>query len=220
MDPEGKPTRHEDGYAKGRYAYDDRGYRIETAYYDERDLPTLHKDGCAKVRNKYNDKGQLIEWACFGLDGSPIVAKKYGRAKARVTYDAHGKRSRVDYFDPNDHLMRSAYGYATVRYSYDEIGRETKREFFDANGAPVSTRVGIDKVEPGSKSERIGLRVGDLIVAYDGREVADTRVFEELELVIGERPRQLTIHREGRVLSLDVSAGRLTGIETVDNTRV
>jgi len=55
-----------------------------------------------------------------------------------------------------------------------------------------------------------------MIIAYDGQEVADTWRFHELELTSGERRRQLTIERAGRSLSLDVSAGRLTGIETDD----
>jgi S1-C subfamily serine protease len=80
----------------------------------------------------------------------------------------------------------------------------------------VVTRVTIENVESDSKSQRAGLQAGDVIIAYDGQEVADNRRFYELELIAGERKRQLTIERAGRILSLDVSAGRLTGIETDD----
>jgi YD repeat-containing protein len=216
LNTEGKPARSEDGYAKRRFAYDARGYRIETTYYDERDGPTADKDGCAKVGNNYNDKGQWTEWACFGTDGSSIVAKKHGFAKARQIFDVGGKLLRVDYFDANDVPARSAKGYARIKYSYDDLGRETKREFFDVDGAPVFTRVTIEKVEPDSKSRRVDLQTGDMIIAYDGQEVADNRRFHELELISGERRRQLTIERAGRILSLDVTAGRLTGLETAD----
>ena len=112
--------------------------------------------------------------------------------------------------------MRHANGYATSRVSYDDLGRKTKLEYLDTNGTPVLTRVMIDKVEPDSKSQRIGLQVGDLILSYDGEEVANIHVFNELELVKGERPRELTIQRDGKVLSLDVPPGRLTGLETAD----
>jgi C-terminal processing protease CtpA/Prc len=173
-------------------------------------------DGEAKQRDKYNDKGQLIESAFFGLNGSPVVPKKYGFAKVRRTYNARGKLSQIAYFDPNDRLVQHAYGYATSRVSYDDLGRETKREYLDTNGTPVFTRVAIDEVEPDSKSQRIGLQVGDLIPSYDGEEVANIHVFSELELVKGERPRELVIQRESKVLSLDVPPGRLTGIETAD----
>jgi YD repeat-containing protein len=162
---QGKLTRGEDGCFKNKYAYDDRGYTIETACFDERSRPTLYMDGYAKVRSRYNDKGQLIELTLFGVDGSLIVHKKHGYAKVRRTYNARGKLSQIAFFDPNDRLVRHAYGYATSRVSYDDLGRETKREHLDANGTPVFTRVAIDKIEPDSKSQRIGLQVGDLILS-------------------------------------------------------
>lgn len=74
----------------------------------------------------------------------------------------------------------------------------------------------IRKVETGSKSHRVGLRVGDVLLSYDGGGVANLHVFHELELVKGERPRELTVQRDRQVLSLDVPAGRLIGIETAD----
>ena len=196
--------------------YDDRGYKIETAYYDERNHPTLSKDGDAKQRDKYNDQGQLIERAFFGFDSAPVILKKFGYAKQRWSYDARGKVSQIAYFDSGDRLARNAYGFATIKFSYDDIGRETRWEYLDVNGRPVFTRVTVDKIEVDSKSQRIGLQVGDLILDYDGQEVADTRVFRELELVKGERPRTLTILRDGKDLSIDVPPGRLTGLETTD----
>ncbi|MGH8591023.1 MAG: hypothetical protein ACREXX_17360, partial [Gammaproteobacteria bacterium] len=214
FDTQGKPSRGEDGCFKTKYRYDDRGYRIETACYDERDRPALYIEGYARIRDKYSDKGQLVEVALFGLDGSPVVPKKFGFAKARRTYSTRGKLSQISYFDPNDRLVRGANGYATAKTSYDELGRETKREFYDVGGVPVSTRVTIDKVEPDGKAQRVGLQEGDAVLGYDGAEVADTHVFSELELVKGERPRQVTIQRDGRVLSVEVPPGRLTGLET------
>ncbi len=216
LNTEGKPARSEDGYAKSRSAYDARGYRTEITYYDEHDGPTANKQGCAKVGTRYNDRGERIEWACFGTDGSSIVAKMYGFAKERQIFDASGKLSQVYYIDANDGPVRGAKGYAKIKYSYDDLGRETKREFFDVDGTPVFTRVTIEKVEPDSKSRRVDLQTGDMIIAYDGQEVADNRRFHELELISGERRRQLTIERAGRILSLDVTAGRLTGLETAD----
>jgi YD repeat-containing protein len=220
LNTEGKPVRDDDGYAKQRFVYDARGYRIETTYYDERDAPTSNQEGCAKARNNYNDKGQWTEWVCLGPGNTSIVAKKYGYAKARRLFDASGKLLRVDYFDANDVPARNVKGYARIKYSYDDLGRETKREFFDIDGTPVLTRVTIEKVDPDSKSQRVGLQAGDMIIAYDGQEVADTWRFHELELTSGERGRQLTIERAGKSLILDVSAGRLMGIETDDKVPV
>jgi hypothetical protein len=217
LDLQGKPLRPEGGCAKNELAYDRRGFRIEITCYNEHDRVTFDESGCAKWRTKYNDKGVWIEQACFGLDGASAI-NKYGWAKRTRTFDAAGKVSRQDLFDANDRLAPGMYGYATIRYRYDEMGRENKREFFDTQGAPVSTHVAIHKVESGSKGERSGLRVGDLILAYDGQEVADRRVFDDFELMLGERPRKLTIQREGRVLTFDITAGRLRGLEAVERS--
>ena len=53
------------------------------------------------------------------------------------------------------------------------------------------------------------MRSGDLILSYDGQDVIDTHMYAELELVKGERPRELRIQRDGKILSLDIDAGRL-----------
>ena len=81
-DPQGQPTRHEDGYVTARFAYDPRGYRIETAFFDENNHPTLHTDGYTKVLSQYNDKGQRVERAFVGLDGAYVLHKE-GYAKVR-----------------------------------------------------------------------------------------------------------------------------------------
>lgn len=137
FDAHGEPSRGERGHFKAKYAYDDRGYRIESVLLDERDRPILHIDGYAKLREKYNDRGQLLELACFGLEGSSVVSKNVGWAKVRRTYNARGKLSQVDYFNTSDRLARNAYGFATIRFSYDDLGRETEREFYDVGGVQV-----------------------------------------------------------------------------------
>ena len=124
LNAEGKPVRSDDGYAKSRSAYDTRGYLMETTYYDERDGLTSGKEGCAKEGNEYNDKGQRTKWECFGTDGSSIVAKKHGFAKATQIFNASGKLSQVDYFDSNNVRALSAKGYSRIKYSYNDLGRK------------------------------------------------------------------------------------------------
>jgi hypothetical protein len=65
-------------------------------------------------------------------------------------------------------------------------------------------------------SQRFGLQVGDLIIGYDGEDVRNTHVFEELELVKGERPREFRILRQGKFASIDLPPGRLQGLELID----
>lgn len=215
FDGGGKPSVNEYGVFKNKYRYDERGYRIEIAHYDEHDQPVPNEIGCAKSQDKYNNAGQQVEEVCLGVDAAPIIARKSGYSKKRTTYDARGRRLREELFEPTDRPMRGARGYASIEYVYDELGRDTGRVFRDVDGALLSTRVTVDKVEPGTKSQRVGLLAGDVVASYDGREIADTREFWELELVQGERPRQLVVQRAGRRLDLEVTAGRLTGLEVI-----
>ena len=113
---------------------------------------------------------------------------------------------------------RLVYGYATKRYTYDDLGRETTPMFFDVHGAPVHTRVVLEKLEPDSNGQQRGLQVGDILVSYDGEDIRDTRTFRELELVKGERQRELRILRQDQEVSLTVPPGRLTGLTLVDST--
>jgi hypothetical protein len=214
--PEAKPARHDDGYVKRKYAYDHRGYLTERTYYDEHDRLTLHTDGYAKEQSKYNDRGQLLETAFVGPDGAFVLHKKRGYAKARWTYNQRGQVERLERFNPQDQLMQTINGYAVSRYVYDDYGRELQRVFLDLNGAPVHTRVAIRDIEPDRNSQQFGLQVGDLIIGYDGEEVRNTHVFDEFELVKGERPRELRLLHQGKFVSIDVPPGRLQGLELVD----
>jgi YD repeat-containing protein len=216
LDPQGQPVRNSDGYAKVRFHYDHRGYPIEEAYFDEHNHPTLHAEGYAKKLMKYNDRGQLLEIAYVGPDGDFVPHQESGAAKVRATYNERGKVSHLAYFDPQDHLIQATYGYATRHYTYDDLGRETTRVFRDIHGMPVHTRVAITHVDPDSNSQRLGLQVGDLILSYEGEDVGNTHVFNDFELVRGERRRELRFQRQNQVLTLTVHPGRLQGLELID----
>jgi YD repeat-containing protein len=216
FDPQGDTVRVDNGYAKTTFAYDDRGYRIEQAHFDKHGKPALHTDGNAMRRSKYNERGQLLEHAYYGLDGSPVLLKEHRYAKKRWTYDAHGKVTQVAYFDPDDRLVQTVYGFAIIKFVYDNLGRETKREFLDVDGVQVHTRVAIWKFEPGSNGQRLGLQVGDLLLNYDGEDIGNTYLLREMELVRGERPRELRIQRQDTVASLTIPPGRLQGLDLVD----
>lgn len=114
---------------------------------------------------------------------------------------------------PDERLVQTVYGFATVRYTYDDLGREIRWTFFDVYGEPVHTRVVVQKVEADRAGEQNGLRVGDILVSYDGEDIRDTRTFRELELMPGERPQELRILRQDYELRLQVPPGRLTGLE-------
>jgi YD repeat-containing protein len=216
FDPQGNPVRNDDGYVKATAAYDHRGYRIETALFDEYGYPTLRRGGYATQRAKYNDSGLLLETAYIGLDGAPVLHEEHGYAKERRTYDARGNVTQIAYFDPHDQLVQTVYGYAMKRAAYDDLGRQMQREFLDINGALVHTQVAIWKFKPGSNGQRRGLEIGDLLLSYDGEDIGNEHIFSEMELVRGERPRELRIQRKGKIVTVDVLPGRLQGLQLVD----
>ena len=137
-DPQGQPTRDEDGYVTARFTYDSRGYRIETAYFDENNHPTLHTDGYTKFLTQYNDKGQLVEQAYVGLDGAYVLHKE-GHAKVRLTYNERGKVAQRTYFDPQDRLVQTRL---RVRHETLHLRRPGTRNHADvlrcARGSPCT----------------------------------------------------------------------------------
>jgi hypothetical protein len=215
-DAQGHPTRSDDGYAIARFAYDTRGYQIATAYFDEHNQPTFHTDGYTKFLVQYNDKGQLVEQTYVGLDDTAVLHKE-GNAKVRLTYNERGQVAQRAYLDTQDRPVQLVYGYAMKRYTYDDLGRETTPLFFDAHGNPVHTRVVLEKVEPNRTGAQRGLHVGDILVSYDGEDVRDVRTFRELELLKGERHRELRLLRQDQEVRLRVLPGRLTGLELEDS---
>jgi len=71
--------------------------------------------------------------------------------------------------------------------------------------------VAVDTVEPDSNVQDL-LKPGDLLLAYDGTDIVDTRVLHELELDRAENDRSLRVQRQGKVISLKVPPGRIIGV--------
>jgi S1-C subfamily serine protease len=87
----------------------------------------------------------------------------------------------------------------------------------DATGKPLAFKVSVDRVARGSVASDAGLKVGDLILTYDGQAVSTIDQFTNtFELFRGDRGRELRIAREGSVLSVDVPPGRLQGLELAE----
>jgi S1-C subfamily serine protease len=69
----------------------------------------------------------------------------------------------------------------------------------------------------GSVAADAGLKVGDVIVTYDGQSVSTIDQFTNtFELFRGDRGREVRIERAGNVLSLDVPPGHLEGLELAE----
>lgn len=63
-----------------------------------------------------------------------------------------------------------------------------------------------------------GLQVGDILLRYDGKDIRDFRTFfHELELMHGERQRELCLLRQDQEICLTLPPGRLTGLTLHDS---
>jgi YD repeat-containing protein len=153
----------------------------------------------------------------FDETGAPLIATRIGTAKRRWTYDAAGRVVERSDYDTNGKPLQNAYGYASVRYSYDEYGRERGRELLDIRGQTLQFNVSVDRITPGSVAVDASLRVGDVILSYDGEAVSTSHQFTNiLERLKGDRARELGIRRGEQTLSVDLPPGRLRGLELTE----
>jgi S1-C subfamily serine protease len=76
-------------------------------------------------------------------------------------------------------------------------------------------------VQPGSQAERLGIRVGDVLLTYDGKDVVNTIQFNRLRRAQDQlkAPRELKVLRGKRTLTIAVSPG-LLGVTMVDRAGV
>lgn len=209
----GRPVRSDQGYAIARFAYDARGHVERAILLDETRQATKGADGFASYRVKWNDEGQRIEIMYYDERGAVTLTRRPGSAIRRWTYNRGRVVERAD-FDTTGRPVVNAYGYSIMTFGYDEFGRETGRGLLDASRRPVTMKVAVETVRPGSVAADAQLQAGDLILTYAGTAVETTHQFStKLELFKGDRPRDLTIARGDRVLTLTIPPGRLDGAE-------
>jgi YD repeat-containing protein len=217
VDTRDRPTMTFEGWSALRYEHDQRGYLTRQACFDTSGRPVKSVYGYASARVKHNAAGQTLEVAYFDVSGRPIIASRFGAAVRRWAYDDAGRVAELTTHDGEGRLMRNAQGFSTMRFSYDEYGREIGRTVFDVTGQKLDYRTVVDRVLPGSFAMEVGLRPGDVILTYDGEIVADSHQFvNTLEVFKGDRSRELRIARGTQILSLDVKAGRLSGLQLAE----
>ena len=83
-----------------------------------------------------------------------------------------------------------------------------RRTFFNAAGAAVRRAVLIDAIIPGSQAEQAGLRVGDIITAYDGSSF-DRVDLPDLISRPGKDKRGIRAIRDGHAIEFVVNPGPL-----------
>jgi serine protease Do len=85
-------------------------------------------------------------------------------------------------------------------------------ELAESLGIDVAEGILVAQVNEGSPAEKAGLRVGDVVVAYDEKPVTDIGSFRnQVSLTPPGSRKSLTVLRDGERKTLDVTIGELSG---------
>ncbi|MEX0582562.1 MAG: trypsin-like peptidase domain-containing protein, partial [Sneathiella sp.] len=92
-----------------------------------------------------------------------------------------------------------------VRPWLGAAGQEITGDVADGLGLEKPGGVLINRVHPYGAAQKAGLRVGDVVVSIDGREILgpDTLIYRVASSVIGETA-ELGVYREGKLIPLDM----------------
>lgn len=136
LDDQDRVIRGADSWASTRFAYNEHGDRIETAYFDSFGNPAMANAGFAKLTVSYDGEGRMTEIAYFDAAGKPVAFG--GAPKRTFTYDAKGNQDSVTYRDAQDRPMKVADGFAGERQTFDDQGFAVSWSYSDETGQPVA----------------------------------------------------------------------------------
>jgi YD repeat-containing protein len=215
------------GYAIGRGKYDDQGKQTEIAYFGEDQKPLIPPNyGYASERIKYDPHGNIIERAYFSEDGK-LRHQPDDYAVERMKYDDQGNEVEEAYFGP-DGALTSAASFPIITKMTEIVVRDERQalkarcrnddiaDFLklpkgcsDAENKPIVSHPLIVGVFEPSRAQELGLRIGDLIEAYDGKPVFVVPELIDLITQAGEAERRIDLIRQGQRLVLEAPPGRL-----------
>jgi len=207
---DGKPLLQPEGYAISRQTYDEHRRITEQSYYGEDGKLRRLPDGYARLTKSYDELGNETETAYFGEDGKPVVWKD-GYAIFRRSYDDHGRMIETSFHDETDALTSNVDGLARVIIHYDDDGKSSI-SLQGAHGEILERHTKVVSIRPGSQAERLGLKPGDIIQRYNGREIKAMEELIKATKEPGDVPRELVVRRGKAVLKFQVQPG-LIGIE-------
>jgi hypothetical protein len=231
LDETEKPRVSNFGCASARVKYDNRGNLAEKACFGEDGKLRLWPEGYAMFRIEYDDHNRRIEEHYFGDDEKLIAAPNLGYAALHNKYDERGDLIETRYFGADGALTDSSWGFAVIAKRTEIVVRDKKgrllascenneidgfsklpKDCSDGDGRPLVSRpVILDVVPhvPRSQAQELGLLAGDIIEAYDGKQLFTPFDLSKLTGLSGEGGRRIEVVREGRRLVFEARAGRL-----------
>lgn len=147
--------------------------------------------------NPGNSGGALV-----AMDGSlvgintAIFSRSGGSLGIGFAIPASMVRAVIDSVDNGGRIVRPWLGMG---------GQDVTGDIARSLSLPRPGGVLVNRVEPGSPADRAGIRLGDIVMAVNGREVAGAEAlrFHVATLPMGEEA-ELTVLRDGEELTLDL----------------
>ena len=191
-----------------RRRVDAADHTLEEAYFTPEGRPTLHSDGNHRFTARYDERGNRVEQAYFGLDGKPCLVKD-GYHRVTFRYDKHGNRVELALFGLDGKPCLHKEGYHRGTKNYDERGRLVATAVFDVAGKRLHCRILVGKVSPGSLAAKAGLREGDVLLRYAGKDLTTAALFLGLRGDEGSSgpPHKLDLLRQGKALTVELPPG-------------
>jgi len=129
-----------DGIHLKRLKYDERGNRIEEAYFDADDR-SFSSGGCASRRSEYDAAGNWVLHTCIGANNLPAPSGGTKAVSQRYEYDQNGCQIRADHVDAEGKLT-AVGGVASVLTKRDEHCTELANASRNAAGELARGEVG------------------------------------------------------------------------------
>jgi tRNA A-37 threonylcarbamoyl transferase component Bud32 len=226
--------------AYSRWAYvQDEGYVLVETWLDDLLLPVRNPDGVEQAESTYATGSVLRRKVVRGKDRQ--FDKEY---RHEELYDPSGRWTETRYLDAEGKLTTGPGGFAIEAPEYlpeqlvfhyrgpegqpvdtlmgyarrvilqDADGNVTGAQFFNARNEPVQVEPVIWDVVRGQPGESLGLRVGDVIVRYDGVAVDSAEEFRARRPVDAPADEQhpLVVRRDGVELPPISVPSKLLGI--------
>jgi YD repeat-containing protein len=206
-------------FAKVVRTFDDRSYLVDESFFgaDDKPAPLSRTSTIAKISRKLDVRGNILEIWYYDREGRPTQSN-YGFARKVQAYDARGNRTEMKFLDLEGKLtLHQSFHYARITWTYDDHYHQVDVAYFDASDKPIQLQVVVKAVGAGGQAERLGIQPGDVVVKYDGKEVANTPRFQAQTNDAGSRgPRKLEVLRGGKPLTFSISPAGLKHVECED----
>jgi hypothetical protein len=205
-----KPVINKDtGAARATARYDERGNQVEAAYFGIDRKPVLSKNaGAARKTWRYDERGNEVEEAYFGIDDA-LVANAEGIAVRLSDYDDKGRVVTQAFLDVHREPVLIDDIGARAHYSYDDSDQVIGVIYRDTRDQIIPVTIVIREITPDSTAARIGLALGDRLLAYGGETLASRQQLIPLVSQPGTSARELVVRRGSAILSWRVPPGPL-----------